>query len=345
MPTAAGWLPDPSGAHEFRYWDGAQWTDDVSDGGRQGRETYDQPKPPSPPPPTTRPPAPPVVTRGAVAVDSSSISASTDASAVPDEHRLDLSSGWAVVLAFLLATAGCVAAAMAWIVKIKADRWTDAFAPPRGRLFDARLAQLIAAEDRRTVAYWVLAGVFVGFALAAIPFSYWAARRAEAFARAGFRPEWQLWGWLIPVANFILIPVLQTDLWKSYDSEEELQRREAAKLTEPDESVASGRRTRPGVGARPAGPRLLLAAWATLIVAVYLFTKTVITDPAGSQAFRAEWRNHYLHAAWAPTVLALALLFFAGHFLTLKLRIAKRLEELRIARAGPPRRERVAGQE
>jgi Septum formation/Protein of unknown function (DUF2510) len=28
-----GWNPDPSGRHEYRYWDGTNWTDDVSDNG------------------------------------------------------------------------------------------------------------------------------------------------------------------------------------------------------------------------------------------------------------------------------------------------------------------------
>ena len=31
--SAPGWLPDPSGRHEYRYWDGTTWTDDVSDNG------------------------------------------------------------------------------------------------------------------------------------------------------------------------------------------------------------------------------------------------------------------------------------------------------------------------
>jgi hypothetical protein len=29
----AGWHPDPTERHDYRYWDGVQWTDDVSDGG------------------------------------------------------------------------------------------------------------------------------------------------------------------------------------------------------------------------------------------------------------------------------------------------------------------------
>ncbi len=28
-----GWNPDPAGRHEYRYWDGSTWTDDVSDNG------------------------------------------------------------------------------------------------------------------------------------------------------------------------------------------------------------------------------------------------------------------------------------------------------------------------
>jgi hypothetical protein len=28
-----GWNPDPTGRHEYRYWDGGTWTDDVSDNG------------------------------------------------------------------------------------------------------------------------------------------------------------------------------------------------------------------------------------------------------------------------------------------------------------------------
>jgi hypothetical protein len=36
-PTArpAEWLPDPTGRHELRYWDGARWSEHVSDRGSQ----------------------------------------------------------------------------------------------------------------------------------------------------------------------------------------------------------------------------------------------------------------------------------------------------------------------
>ncbi|MEO0493249.1 MAG: DUF2510 domain-containing protein [Actinomycetota bacterium] len=32
----ADWYPDPAGRHEHRYWDGARWTENVSDHGRTG---------------------------------------------------------------------------------------------------------------------------------------------------------------------------------------------------------------------------------------------------------------------------------------------------------------------
>jgi len=34
----ADWYPDPGGGHEFRYFNGSEWTDDVSDHGRQSKE-------------------------------------------------------------------------------------------------------------------------------------------------------------------------------------------------------------------------------------------------------------------------------------------------------------------
>jgi len=34
----AGWNPDPTGRHELRYWDGAQWTQSVSDSGAQSND-------------------------------------------------------------------------------------------------------------------------------------------------------------------------------------------------------------------------------------------------------------------------------------------------------------------
>jgi hypothetical protein len=37
---AAGWLPDPSGRHEQRFWSGTAWTDHVTDGGVPGTDPF-----------------------------------------------------------------------------------------------------------------------------------------------------------------------------------------------------------------------------------------------------------------------------------------------------------------
>jgi Protein of unknown function (DUF2510)/Short C-terminal domain/Bacterial PH domain len=56
----ASWLPDPSGGHELRYWDGTAWSEHVSDGGTTAQDplTTAYPPPGSPPssPPTSAAP-------------------------------------------------------------------------------------------------------------------------------------------------------------------------------------------------------------------------------------------------------------------------------------------------
>jgi hypothetical protein len=40
---AAGWLPDPSGRNDQRYWSGTAWTDHVMTGGVPGTDPYQDP--------------------------------------------------------------------------------------------------------------------------------------------------------------------------------------------------------------------------------------------------------------------------------------------------------------
>ena len=62
----ASWLPDPTGAHELRYWNGSGWTEHVSDQGATGQDPLTAelpppadayPPPPAPPPAAAPPPA------------------------------------------------------------------------------------------------------------------------------------------------------------------------------------------------------------------------------------------------------------------------------------------------
>ncbi|MEQ1787784.1 MAG: DUF2510 domain-containing protein, partial [Acidimicrobiales bacterium] len=38
--TTPGWQPDPTGKHDHRYWDGTQWTENVSDSGVAAIDPY-----------------------------------------------------------------------------------------------------------------------------------------------------------------------------------------------------------------------------------------------------------------------------------------------------------------
>lgn len=45
-PTPApDWYADPSGLHEFRYWDGTRWTEDIADAGVRGHDATPPPPP------------------------------------------------------------------------------------------------------------------------------------------------------------------------------------------------------------------------------------------------------------------------------------------------------------
>ena len=40
VPTVpAGWKSDPTGRHQFRYWDGFHWTENVADAGEQSNDS------------------------------------------------------------------------------------------------------------------------------------------------------------------------------------------------------------------------------------------------------------------------------------------------------------------
>jgi hypothetical protein len=49
-----GWLPDPTGRSQYRYWDGAAWTENVSRDGQTSSDALTSP----PPPPAETPPVP-----------------------------------------------------------------------------------------------------------------------------------------------------------------------------------------------------------------------------------------------------------------------------------------------
>ncbi|WP_420637494.1 RDD family protein [Candidatus Poriferisocius sp.] len=57
--SVSSWEPDPTGRHQYRWFDGQQWTDQVADDGVQSTDPVDRAEaemPPVPPPSTAPPP-------------------------------------------------------------------------------------------------------------------------------------------------------------------------------------------------------------------------------------------------------------------------------------------------
>lgn len=54
-----GWQPDPTGRHDYRYWDGTRWTDDVSDAGATSVDPIGGPPQPAQEPTAVQPSVPP----------------------------------------------------------------------------------------------------------------------------------------------------------------------------------------------------------------------------------------------------------------------------------------------
>src|SRR6476646_756294 len=58
----AGWQPDPTGKHQYRYWDGKAFTDNVSDAGATSIDPYTPAGAPAGVPPTqSMPTSPPTL--------------------------------------------------------------------------------------------------------------------------------------------------------------------------------------------------------------------------------------------------------------------------------------------
>lgn len=75
----AGWYVDPTGNHSYRYWDGARWTERVSDGGSTGVDPteLDPELVEVPPPPGSQAPGPPPQQQAQPGVQVTQSSAST----------------------------------------------------------------------------------------------------------------------------------------------------------------------------------------------------------------------------------------------------------------------------
>ena len=99
-PAEAGWIADPTGRHEYRYWDGSAWTDNVSDGG----VTSVDPIPMDPAPAQTSAPSEPA---GAAAWPTAP-TAAAPARATAKRSRLPVIVAAAVVVVLLVVAAAVI---------------------------------------------------------------------------------------------------------------------------------------------------------------------------------------------------------------------------------------------
>jgi len=102
-------------------------------------------------------------------------------------------------------------------------RWHGAF----DALLDGRndAAQRILDRNQAQASPWgsLLTGLLVGTLVLHIVWAWRSAHNARALGRTGARlgPGWTIGAWFIPVANFVLLYVVFSDLWRSSDPDSE----------------------------------------------------------------------------------------------------------------------------
>ena len=102
------WLRDPTGRHQYRYFDGARWTDHVADHGQSTKDPYTlPPPPPGPAVPAAAPPDPALAAAASqdLTMPTWARSANTPAQAVsPEPERREVygSGTWDFVFVLIL---------------------------------------------------------------------------------------------------------------------------------------------------------------------------------------------------------------------------------------------------
>ena len=117
MSTAA-WHPDPTGRHQYRWWDGEHWTTTVSDDGVTYDESPHQIAPPPAPataPAATSLPLPDVTTRVAPVAPSASEPAPTDAASPSETPAPAGGNQRSRVIVVAVVAAVLVAGAAVWV--------------------------------------------------------------------------------------------------------------------------------------------------------------------------------------------------------------------------------------
>jgi Domain of unknown function (DUF4328)/Protein of unknown function (DUF2510) len=172
--TPANWYPDPSGRHQLRYWDGARWTENVSDAGVVGRDQL-----------------PPVAPTGVAPAPGGWV----------QQQPAQPLKGLATALTILLGLTMVAAVATSAALFARASLLDDVFSVSLDELEDADAA---AAS---TAVLFIL--LFVATGIVWIVWQYRHAKNARLLGQSdGLGPGWAIGGWFIPLGNLVL-PQLQ----------------------------------------------------------------------------------------------------------------------------------------
>ncbi len=264
------WATDPTGRHQLRYWDGAQWTAHVSDQGQVSADPVDGP--PAPPAllrPSLPPPAP------GTGVDPRT---SGPGGASPAWWRsLD---GLRTALVVLLA---CSAAASLALVLALVNRLGVIDDIEAGQFGFELLERARDADDAVELAASFSLALALASAVLLIVWQWRCAKNAELLGRdrPRFGPGWSIGGWFIPFANLVIPVLIVQDLWRA---------------SSPD--------ARPGAWRTGAGSGLVGLWWAVFVLGA--IGRFVDADDAATLA-ELKTRNQILLAGSAVSLVAAAL--------------------------------------
>ena len=196
LRAAPNWYPDPLGRADYRYWDGAAWTHWVSTGGASTRDDTDLPYGlPEPAHLATAPGMP---------------SPMAPMQAPYRFRRFRPLEGLAVALTWLFGASivGAVTLAGVCIYRI-----TTVTAFENERTF-AHLQDIDSADDIVSGVATALAVVSLAIFVVLIVFLYRASQNTELWdsARKRWSTGWTIGAWFIPLANFILVPMVVAEI-------------------------------------------------------------------------------------------------------------------------------------
>ncbi|MET0627575.1 MAG: DUF4328 domain-containing protein [Acidimicrobiia bacterium] len=227
----AHWAADPSGGHEYRYWDGSRWTDHVSDRGAVSVDPIDRGVP------TTPRPAVEVVVNPAPVVNPLPVNA--DGLLVPvvaappppppeagiayypaaDGLRLGRPLYWHPLDGLrtaIVALLACVGVAALASIATLVNR-ISAVHTFQDRPQFATAQDVLDADDAVSgaVAIWLL--LFIATAVVFIIWQFRVAKNIEFLGRdrERFAPGWSIGAWFIPLANFVIPLLIFQDFWRA----------------------------------------------------------------------------------------------------------------------------------